>query len=212
MQIDTGESYHIKGRSMALEEWELTVQVENLVDFKSLAHHGCELRNYYQTQDLDDYFFMLNGPSYENLVKHFWVRAEVFDSHAARVEEHEKVLIDPTLGGKTREELGLKLFTCTEIRSSVMGILVSITEEAIAKTIRRTTKGSFEEGLDSKSSPWNDVVNMTMFNSTKKEKYYDLKMEYKLLLKIMNENLLPKDGGGDQPSLEHRVFLHFFIT
>jgi len=212
MQIDTGESYHIKVRSMSLEEWELTVQVENLVDFKSLAHHGCELRNYYQTQDLDDYFFMLNGPSYENLVKHFWVRAEVFDSHAARMEEHEKVLIDPTLGGKTREELGLKPFTCTEIRSSVMGILVSITEEVIAKTIRRTTEGSFEEGLDSKSSPWNDVVNMTMFNSTKKEKYYDLKMEYKLLLKIMNENLLPKDGGGDQPSLEHRVFLHFFIT
>ena len=58
---------------MSLEEWELTVQVESLVDFKSLAHHGCELRNYYQTQDLDDYLFMLNGPSYENLVKHFLV-------------------------------------------------------------------------------------------------------------------------------------------
>ena len=56
------------------------------------------------------------------------------------------------------------------------------------------------------------MVNMTMFNSTKKGKYYDLKMEYKLLLKIMNENLLPKGGGGDQPSLEHRVFLHIFIT
>jgi len=70
---------------------------------------------------------MLNGPSYENLVKHLWVRAEVFDNHAARMEEYEKVLIDPTLGGKTREELGLKPITCTEIRSSVMGIPVSIT-------------------------------------------------------------------------------------
>jgi len=58
---------------MSLEEWELTVQVESLVDFKSLAHHGCKLRKYYQTQDLDDYLFMLNGPSYENLVKHFLV-------------------------------------------------------------------------------------------------------------------------------------------
>jgi len=210
MQIDTGESYQIRGSTMSLEECELTVQLENPVDFKSLAHHGCELRNYYQTQDLDDYFFMLNGPSYENLVKHFWVRGEVFDCHAARMEEHEKVLIDPTLGGKTREELGLKPFTCTEIRSSVMGIPVSITEEVIKRTIRRTTERSFEEGLDNKTSPWNDVVNLTMFNSTKKGKYYDLKMEYKLLLKIMNENLLPKGGGGDQPSLEHRVFLHFF--
>jgi len=37
-------------------------------------------------------------------------------------------------------------------------------------------------------------------------------MEHKLLLKIQNENLLPKGGGGDQPSLDHRVFLYFFMT
>jgi len=33
-----------------------------------------------------------------------------------------------------------------------------------------------------------------------------------MLLKIQNENLLRKGGGSDQPSLEHRVFLHNFIT
>jgi len=155
---------------------------------------------------------MLNGPSYENLVRHFWVRAEIYDRHAAKMEEHEKVLIDPTLEGKTREELGLKPFTCTEIRSSIMGIPVSIIEEIIARTIRRSAEGSFKEDLDNKTSPWNEVVNMTMFNNKKKGKYCDLKMQYKMLLKIMNENLLPKGGGGDQPSLEHKVFLHFFIT
>jgi len=32
-----------------------------------------------------------------------------------------------------------------------------------------------------------------------------------MMLKIQNENLLPKGGGSDQPSLEHRVFLHFFL-
>jgi len=197
---------------MSLEEWELTVQVENPVDFKSLAHHGCELRHFYQTQNLDYYFFMLNGPSYENLVRHLWVRAEIYDSHAAKMEEHEKVLIDPTLKGKTREELDLKPFTCTKIGSSIMGIPVSITEEVIARTIRRLAKGSFKEGLDNKTSPWNEVVNMTMFNNKKRGKYCDLRMQYKLLLKIMNGNLLPKGGGGDQPSLEHRVFLYFFIT
>jgi hypothetical protein len=56
------------------------------------------------------------------------------------------------------------------------------------------------------------VVNKTMFNSTKKGKHCDLKMDFKLVLKIMNENLLPKNGGGDKPSLDHRVFLHFFMT
>ena len=213
MQVATGDSYQIRGRTMSLEEWELNVQVENPVDFISLAHHGCELGNYYQAQDLDDYFFMLNGPSNLNLVKHFWVRAEIYDLHAAKLEEHEKVLIDPTLEGKTREQLGLKPFTCTEIRSSIMGIPITITEEVIARAIRRTAEGSFEEGLDdNKISPWNDVVNMIMFNSTKKGKYCDLNMDFKLLMKIMNENLLPKGGGGDQPSLDHKVFLHFFMT
>ena len=50
-----------------------------------------------------------------------------------------------------------------------------------------------------------------MFNRKKKGVYNDLTMEKKMLLKIQNENLLPKGGGSDQPSLEHRVFLHFFI-
>jgi hypothetical protein len=41
--------------------------------------------------------------------------------------------------------------------------------------------------------------------------YADLGIEKKLLLKIQNENLLPKGGGGDQSSLGQKVFLHHFI-
>jgi hypothetical protein len=37
-------------------------------------------------------------------------------------------------------------------------------------------------------------------------------MEKKMLLKIQNENLLPKGGDSDQPSFGHRVFLHHFIN
>jgi len=37
------------------------------------------------------------------------------------LEESEKILIDPTLEGKTREEMGLEPFVDTEIRSSIMG-------------------------------------------------------------------------------------------
>jgi len=81
----------------------------------------------------------------------------------------KKFLFDPSLEGKTREQLGLKSFTCTEIRSNIMGIPVTITEDIIAKAIRTEAERSYEEGLD-KTSPWNDVVNMTMFNSTKKGK------------------------------------------
>jgi len=101
MQVATGEAYQIKGRTMKLEGWELTVQVESPVDFLSLAHNGYELRNFFHAQDLDNYFCMLSGPTYENLIKYFLVRAKIYDSHAAKMEEHEKVLIDPSLEGKT---------------------------------------------------------------------------------------------------------------
>jgi len=49
-----------------------------------------------------------------------------------------------------------------------MGIHVTISEEVIAREIIREVEGSYEEGLDNKTSPWNEVVNMTMFNSTKR--------------------------------------------
>jgi len=181
---------------MSLEEWDLNVQFENHVDFISLAHHGCELNSYYAAQNLINYFEMLNGPTYMNLVRHFWVRAQVYDRKAAQLEMDEKVLIDPSLAGKTIEEMGLEPFTCTQIRSSIMGIFVFISKEVIAWVIKRASEGMFISGLgNNKSSPWNDVVNKTMFNSTKKGKYCDLSMEHKLLLKIQNENLLPKGGG-----------------
>jgi len=96
------------------------------------------------------------------------------------MEEHEKVLIDSSMDGKTREQLGLKPFTCTEIRANIMGIPLTITKEIIARAIRRAVEGSYEEGLDNTIS-WNDVVNMTMFNITKKGKYSDLRIEYKML-------------------------------
>ena len=183
---------------MYLEEWELNVQVENPVDFISLAHHGCELRDIYHAQDLDNYFGMLNGPTYLSLVRHFWVRAQVYDRKAAQMEMEEKMLIDLSLQGKTREEMGLEPIRCTKIRSCIMGIPVFISEASISWVIRIAYEGKFVNGLDnSKTSPWNDIANKTMFNSTMKGKYNELSMVNKMLLKIQNENLLPKAGGGD---------------
>jgi len=106
--------------------------------------------------------------------------------------------------------MGLEPFVDTKIRSSIMGVPVFINQEIISNVIGRASEGNFKDGLDNnKKSPWNDVE--TMFNSKKKGLYNNLSMEKKLMLKIQNENLLPKGGGSDQPSLEHRVFLHFFI-
>jgi len=68
MQLNTGEGYEIKGRTMKLEEGELTVKVENPVDFVSLTHHKCDITIFLRLQDLSGYFTMLDGSSYENLV------------------------------------------------------------------------------------------------------------------------------------------------
>ncbi|RHN74146.1 hypothetical protein MtrunA17_Chr2g0306981 [Medicago truncatula] len=156
---------------------------------------------------------MLNGRTYQTPVRHFWVRAHVYDKTEAKLEEIEKILIDPTLEGKLREEMGLEPFVCTEIRSSIMGIPVFISEDSIAHVIKRASEGSYKGGIgNSKTSSWNEVVNQSMFNSNKKGVYADLSMEKKMLLKIQNENLLPKGGGCYQPSLEHIIFIHFFIT
>jgi len=205
-------AYEIKGRTMALEEWDLIVQVESLVDFSSLAYHGCTMKEFYESQDLLYYFDMLNGPTYVNLIRHLWVKAFVYDKCAAKLKMEEKVLIDPSLAGKTREEMGLEPFIDTETRSSIMGVPIFISQDIIAYVIGRASEGSFKDGLDNnKKSPWNEIVNQTMYNSKKKGAYNDLSMEKKMLLKIQNENLLPKGGGSDQPSLEHKVFLHYFI-
>ena len=93
-----------------------------------------------------------------------------------------------------------------------MGIPISIYEETIAKACGRDAEGSFKENLNSKTSPWKAVVNRSLFNGKKKGKYCDMQKEHKLLVKIMAECLLPKGGGVNQLSLEHKVFLHFVVT
>ena len=135
--------YEIRGRTITLEEWELVVLVESPVDFLSLAHHGCDLRNIYQAHGLMDYFGMLSGPTYLTLVRHFWVRAKLYDQKAAKLEMDEKVLIDPSLEGKTCEEMGLEPFRGEEIRSSVLGIPVVISVDTIAGVIRRDSGGRY---------------------------------------------------------------------
>ena len=139
--------YDYRGRSMKLEEWELQVQIENPVDFESLAFHKCWIRSYYEEQGLIQYFKMLNGPTYEAMVRHFWVRAKVFDKEASIAEERQMVLLYPELEGKTREEMGLEPFTGVEIRSSICGIPVRIAEWQIEAVLGVEASGKYS-GID----------------------------------------------------------------
>jgi len=76
-----------------------------------------------------------------------------------------------------------------------MGIPVVISVDTIAGVIRRASEGRFVYGLSNKKSSWIPIVNRTIFNSSTKGKYKELNMRTKMLLKIQNENLLPKGSG-----------------
>jgi hypothetical protein len=158
-------AYDFRGRSMKLEEWELMVQIENPVDFASLAFHDCWIRSYYEKQGLMQYFNMLNGPTYEAMVRHFWVRASIYDKAESLVEESEKVLLYPELKGKTRKEMGLKPSTSTEIRSSICGIPVVIAEWQIESILGLEASGKYL-GIDLSSAAderfWKEKVNLAM--------------------------------------------------
>ena len=66
--------------------------------------------------------------------------------------------------------------------------------------------------MNSKTSTWIPVVRDTLFNGNKKWKYKHMQKEHKVLQKLMQECFLPKAGGVDSLSIEHKMFLHFLIT
>jgi len=154
---------------------------------------------------------MLNGPTYEELVKHFFVRASIYDFEAAKLEETEKILIDPSLEGKTREEMSLKEFTRTEIHSSVLGILVTISKEVIARAIGCPNEGNFQWNLNAKTSSWLETTRNLLHKDTPTLVYKNMSPELKILQKLIQETFLLKGGGTDQLSLDHKVFLYHLV-
>ena len=71
MNLNTGSSYLIKPKTMAIPLESFEVQVESPVDFASLKRNGINLDALMGAQQLSAYFSMLNGPTYVKLVKDF---------------------------------------------------------------------------------------------------------------------------------------------
>ena len=71
LQINTGTSYVIKPKTMAIPFESFEVQIESPVDFASLKRNGMNLDALMAAQQLFPYFDMLNGPTYVKLVKDF---------------------------------------------------------------------------------------------------------------------------------------------
>ncbi|KEH25995.1 hypothetical protein MTR_6g039060 [Medicago truncatula] len=210
IKINTKKSYVLKERSVTVPLDRLDVQVEAPVDFESLERNGVDVRGHIGAQQMDGYFQMLFGTTYMNLVKDFWVRAKVFDRKASEEEEAEIISKNPSMKRKSREEMGLRKYTGVEIRSAVMGMEVTINEEIIARACRCSEGGQFQ--WDAPKAIWEGTVNATLFHGRSKGRVSEMATTHRVLLKIMNECMLQRGGGSDQPSLDHKVVLYFLTS
>jgi hypothetical protein len=94
------------------------------VDFESLKANGIDIKNLFYDQQWENYFEMLNGFIYFDIVRNFW--------NKAKEEVRKMIEKDDSLKGKIRAQMGLRPFRGTEIRSNLVGIEVVITQEHIA--------------------------------------------------------------------------------
>jgi len=154
---------------------------------------------------------MLNGPTYVNLVKDFWLRVEVYDQEAAILEERQVVARDPSLKRKSRKEMGLEPFRRLEIRSAVMGIPITITEEVIARACKVAPEGRFMWNV-SRKEPLLDSYTNLLLKGNPATKLVDMNDKDRMLLKFVTDCFFQKGGGSDQPSLDHKMVLYFLAT
>jgi len=201
----------IKPKTMAIPFESFEVQMESPVDFASLNRNGMDMDALMAAHEMFPYFDMLNGPTYVNLVKDFWVRAEVYDLEAAKAEELEAITREPSLKGKTRKEMGLEPFRQTEIRSAVMGIPITIIEEVIAKACRVASTGRFLWNV-SRNHPLLDSFKGVVLKGNSSTKLVDIDGQHMMLLKFMTECFFQKGGGSDQPSVDHKLVLYFLAA
>ena len=82
----SGSGLQIKPKTMTIPYESFEVQIESSVDFVSLDRNEMNMDALMAAQQMFPYFYMLNGPTYEKLVKDFWVRAEVYDLEAAKLK------------------------------------------------------------------------------------------------------------------------------
>ncbi|MCI20899.1 hypothetical protein A2U01_0042062, partial [Trifolium medium] len=132
--ITNTQKHFAKNVTIEIPDEKLDLVMEQPVDFESLRANGFDVKKLFQDQGWLGYFDILNEPVFTQLFKDFWKRCDIITQEEADKEYNRKVAEDPEKNrGKTREELGLKKFTETEIRSGCTGYEVTITQSTIAE-------------------------------------------------------------------------------
>ncbi|KAK2380806.1 hypothetical protein QL285_068467 [Trifolium repens] len=185
---------------------------EKFVDFESFKVNGIDIQGLFYDQQWKNYFEMLNGFVYYDIVKYFWQKATIFDKFCADEEVRKMVEKDSSLKGKTRSQLGLRPYKGKEIRSNIMGINVLITQEHIAKILGLDNEGENMDEYGEKSKHIESIKKDLFLpgcvnNDFGKAKF--MKQNFIFAFKVFLASIITREGGYDTISLPHRHFIWF---
>ncbi|CAL5196258.1 unnamed protein product [Lathyrus oleraceus] len=110
MIVEFVKSLTIKSKTMAINQEDLKLLVEQIIDFDSSNQNGYDSWSYFRVQEWSSFFDMLNEPTYPHLVRDFWVRAEVLYELSVSMEQSLLIQNDKSLKAKSGEEMVLKKF------------------------------------------------------------------------------------------------------
>ena len=185
---------------------------EKFVDFESLKANGIDVQNLFFDQKWENYFEMLNGFVYYDLVKYFWQKAKVFDRASADEEYKNLIAKNKSLKGKTRQELGLKPYRGREIRSNLLGINVVITQAHIAKILGLDNQGEDIEVYDTKSKHL-DSINQDLFKPGSSNRDFGklkcMRHKFEFAFRVFLATIVTREGGLDTISIPHKHFIWF---
>jgi hypothetical protein len=93
---------------------ELNFAIECPVDFESLrVNEYPAVKTRFERQGMIYYFDILNGPTCNEFVKEFWMKASVVTKTVYQERLKELIAEKPELYGKTPAEMGLRPFVST---------------------------------------------------------------------------------------------------
>src|SRR4030066_2070929 len=98
IDLSSQQTLKIKPNTSSVSKESLKILIEQVVDFDSLGRNGVTVAEFFAFQKWSTFFQMLNGPTYKEMVKEFWIKVEVFDEEAADRELAKK--IDEDKSGK----------------------------------------------------------------------------------------------------------------
>jgi hypothetical protein len=190
-------------RSYKFEDLQFTV--ETPVDFESLRVNGFpEIKRLFEKQDLMYYFDILNGHTYTELIKEFWMKASIITRESYNTNLEKLLQERPELRGKSPVEMGLRPFVGVEIESYVVGLRVSIRLEHIYEALKLSPVGLFLKTTDSVAS---DVTLFIYKKESESKSNTELTNLCKVIYKIFIDSIVPKLGGTDQISVVQKLFM-----